>query len=506
MNHTPHVGIIGAGLGALSSAIVLAASGLRVEVFEKNESAGGKASEIRRDGFRFDTGPSLLTMPFVVDEIFSLAGKPREEVLEFIPVEPLCRYTFSDGSILNASSDEEAFIEAVREFAPNDAEAVRRFLEYSERIYERTSDIFLFNRLDDMKALLRFKHLGTLLRIWNIDPFRSVHSAVSSFFQDERLIQLFDRYATYNGSDPYRAPATLNIIPYVEYRLGGYYVRGGMYALVRALLALALDLGVVVHYNAEVDRIIVEGGRAVGFHAGGESMMFDAVVSNADAIHTMTRLLEDARYGARYTKLEPSCSGCVFLWGVRGESKLPQHNIFFSSDYRREFRNIFHHRMPPDDPTVYVSITSRAEPDHAAPGYENWFVLVNMPALTETNRDIDIASLRDSILRRVASSGIDVHERIVNETVITPVDLEQRYNAYLGSIYGISSNSPTAAFLRAGNRVRALPGLYLCGGAAHPGGGVPLVLLSGRLAAQAVLQDTGKRSKFSAARSRFSAS
>ncbi len=485
------IGIIGAGFGGLSAAIHLAAQGQRVTVYERQREPGGKASEVARDGFRFDTGPSLLTMPFVLEQLYDAAGAHADERVELVPVDPICRYFYPDGTVLDASADEDAFRRAVAAVAPGDADAVARFLDYSQRIYDLTSDIFLFNSLGDLKALLRGRNLPTLLRLPQIDAFRTVHEGVSAHFSDPRLVQLFDRYATYNGSDPWQAPATLNIIPYVEYRLGGYYVRGGMYALVRSLAALAARLGVDIRYGADVERIVSESGRVRGIMADGQFAAHDAVVSNADAVYTMTQLVEGKeRRKERYRKLEPSCSGLVFLWGVRGEEpSLGHHNIFFNEDYRSEFDDIFRRLRPPQDPTVYVSITARSDADHAPAGHENWFVLVNMPYLTEENRALDVDAVRSSVLRRLRGSGVDLDGRIVQESVITPRDLEERHNSNRGSIYGISSNSRNAAFLRPQNRVRSVRGLYLSGGAAHPGGGVPLVLLSGKLAARAVMED-----------------
>ncbi len=486
------VGIIGAGLGGISAAIHLARRGKKVTVYEANAAPGGKASEVRMDGFRFDTGPSLITMPVVITQLYDAAGTPADERVQLVPVDPICRYFFSDGTQLDASASEEVFRAQVRALSPPDAEAVTRFLDYSQRIYELTSDIFLFHSLTDLKSLLRWKNMRTLFRLPQIDAFRTVHDGVSSHFRDPRLVQLFDRYATYNGSNPFTAPATLNIIPYVEYRMGGYYVRGGIYALVRSLETAARSLGVTFRYHTPVEEIAVEGGRVRGVRTAAGVHAFDAVVSNADAVHTMTQLLPSAgsagkKRAYRYGALEPSCSGLVFLWGVRGRhDRAAQHNIFFSENYAAEFEAIFTRRVVPSDPTVYVSITSRADPEHAPEGHENWFVLVNLPALTDANRDMDIGSVRAAVLWRLLAAGFDIAGDIVCEETITPSDLERRYRANKGSIYGISSNSRNAAFLRPRNRIGNPKGLYLCGGSAHPGGGVPLVLLSGKLAAEAV--------------------
>ncbi len=455
--------IICAGFGGLSAAIHLAARGVQVVVHERQSVAGGKASEIEADGFRFDTGPSLLTMPFVLEELYEVADARPEERVTLMPVDPICRYLFPDGTVLDAAADEEEFRSQVSALAPGEDEAVRRFLDYSQRIYELTSDIFLFNSLGDLKKLLRWRNVPTMLRLPQIDAFRTVHQGVASFFQDARLRQLFARYATYNGSNPYVAPATLNIIPYVEFRLGGYYVQGGIYALVRSLRAVAERLGVRFEFGSDVETIKTQQGQVRGLIADETFFAADAVISNADAVHTMTQLTQiSRRRKRRFEKLEPSCSGLVFLWGVRGQhGKLAQHNILFSENYREEFSDIFTRLQPPVDPTVYVSITSRADPAHAPQGCENWFVLVNMPYLTEANRGEVVDMMRERILLRLRKAGIEVASDILHESVVTPEDLEKRYNANRGSIYGISSNARSAAFLRPQNSVRAIPGLDL---------------------------------------------
>lgn len=489
---TRNIGIIGAGLGGLSAAIHLALRGKQVTVYETNATAGGKAAELRRQGYRFDTGPSLLTMRFVIEQIYQAAAARDDERVEFVAIDPICRYFFPDGTVLDASADEREFREQVRAISPSDADAVTRFLDYSQRIYERTADIFLFNPLAERKNLLRWKNLGTLLRLSQIDPFRTVHEGVRSHFTDPRVVQLFDRYATYNGSNPFTAPATLNIIPYVEYRLGAFYVRGGVHALVRSLETIARRLDVRFLFETHVDRIAVRNGAVTGVEVAGTLHAHDAVVSNADAVTTMTQLLPregrtSTRRITRYARLEPSCSGLVFLWGVRGRhDRMAQHNIFFSDDYAEEFVDIFQRCVPPSDPTVYVSITSRVDGDHAPVGCENWFVLVNMPYLTEEHRHIDYGTIRAAVLRRLNAAGLDIEAKIEFEETITPEDLERRYATNKGSIYGISSNTRSAAFLRPQNRISDPKGLYLCGGSAHPGGGVPLVLLSGKIAAELV--------------------
>jgi phytoene desaturase len=478
--------VIGAGLGGLSAAIHLSLRGFDVSVYEQNEIVGGKAGEVVIDGFRFDTGPSLLTMPFVAEELFRSAGADLSKVLTLQRIDPLCRYFFPDGSVFDAHADERSMIYAISHFAPGDVDGYRRFLRYSKAIYDLTSEIFIFNSLLDVRSLLRWSSFKTLAQIPRIDAFRTVHESVSSFFGDPRLVQLFDRYATYNGSNPYQAPATLNVIPYVEYGLGGYYIRGGMHRLCEALKDLAVSLGVSFHFRSAVKEIAVDRGRVKGLVLSDNSQaLCDAVVSNADAVYTLSHLLKGG-LKRKPESYEPSSSGLVFLWGVDAvHHHLQHHNIFFSSEYRKEFDELFVLKSAPSDPTVYVSITSKTDPDHAPEGKENWFVLVNMPSLSEASASDDVDLMRERVLRKLRDSGVSLEGKILFERTISPRVFEKRFNAFRGSIYGISSNSRGAAFLRPPNQVRNPKGLFLCGGAAHPGGGMPLVLISGRLAAEA---------------------
>lgn len=490
--------IVGGGLGGLSAAIELQLRGFHVQLFEQNAALGGKMNEYRHSGYRFDTGPSLLTMPVVIEEMFLNAGENIADYLDILPVEPVCRYFWEDGATLDASSDAEQMTAEIKKFSSHDANNYKAFLLYARRIYNLTADLFLKSPIHERSSLFTRENLSTLLHLHQIDPLRSVHESISGFFRHPKIVQLFDRYATYNGSNPFEAPATLNIIPYVEYELGGFYVKGGMYRLGEAMEALARVLGVEIHVSAKVTKIVHQNRTARGIICNGEFIDSDYVLCNADVVSTYNELIEDfPQRRKRLNRLEPSLSGMVFMWGVAGQHpELQHHNIIFSGDYRAEFRQIFAEKRTPDDPTIYIAITSKTNPEHAPAGAENWFVMLNMPYLIEgQNWEEAQNRMRDIVFRKLKIMNIDISESVETERVITPQDFYRLYGSNRGSIYGISSNRRLTAFRRPPNRSREIKGLYFAGGSAHPGGGIPLALLSGKISAKLIAKDALQKSR-----------
>ena len=487
------VAVIGGGLGALSGAIRLARMGFSVQLFEKNPKLGGKVNEVVLAGYRFDTGASLLTMPSVIDELFDFAGFKRSNYLDFTPIDPICRYFFPDGSMMDASADTGKMKAAIAQLSPNDVKAYERFLKYAERIHDLTAEIFMFTPIHELRKLMRHRYFRTLFRLHQIDPFRTVHQSVSRFFSDPRLVQLFDRYATYNGSDPFQAPATLNIIPHIEYGVGGYYIKGGIYRLVDVLNTVACALGVEIHTSAKVETIRHDGKRVRGVQVNGVGIDADYVLCGADAVvayHELIDGLQDQR--EKLNQLEPSLSGMVFLWGVKAKHPtLAHHNIIFSSDYSTEFKQIFRDRQAPDEPTIYIAITSKADTAHAPADGENWFVLLNMPYLVPGQMwEKEKIRMRKIVFYRLKQLGFDIADQIEVEQIYTPEDFSELYASNQGSIYGVSSNSKATAFRRLPNRSRLLDGLYFAGGSVHPGGGIPLVILSGKMAAALIAENS----------------
>ena len=484
------IAVIGAGLGGLSAAVRLASRGFHVEVFEKNPGPGGKANTMECGGYRFDTGPSLLTLPSVLEQLFEEAGEKSEDHLDPVKLEVICRYFYPDGSVINAYSDTRKFAEEIGRKTSDTPESVKRYLEYCAEIYGITYQTFLYHCLCEPSRIFSPDTWKAVIKLGSIDFNRTMDQANRSFFDDPRTVQLFNRYATYNGSNPYVTPATFNLIQHVEYNIGGYAVKGGIHEIPKTIYRLALSKGVVFHFETCVEKINHSHGKVEGIRVNGEDIPFDVVVSNSDVSRTYRNLLDDtnSRPARRYDKLEPSSSAIVFYWGIKKEfPQLDVNNIFFSPDYPAEFRDLFERGVVPSDPTVYVNITSKVDGSDAPDGCENWFVLVNAPYDKGQDWDKFRREAREAAIRRISEAlGEDIEKLIECEDHLDPPLIGKRYLTLHGSIYGISSNSKTAAFMRQQNRSLRYKGLYFAGGSAHPGGGMPLVILSGKIASDLI--------------------
>lgn len=484
--------VIGGGVAGLTSAVRLAAQGWDVQLYEQNDQVGGKMGEIQNGGFRWDTGPSVITMRHVLDELFAEAGRKTEDYLTLRTVEPLTRYFYPDGTVLDATRDLAAMTEQIASLDERDVEGYLQYLAYAARIHRITGPVFIYNDPPQIWDILS-------VPMWEmpyVDPMRTMSQAIDSYVRSPQLRQLLGRFATYTGASPYRAPATLNVIAHVEMTGGVWYPDGGIYAIARALETLARELGVEIFTGCPVEAIRVEDSRATGVQiAGGEVVSADVVVANFDVALVYEKLLPASIANPfrmqTLTEIEPSCSGFILLLGVEGTHEaLAHHNIFFSPDYPAEFKAIFDEGLPPDDPTIYVSITSKANPEHAPADHENWFVLVNAPPLGDAyDWAANAEAYRGLVLDKLAEYGYDVRDRIVTERMLTPNDLERMTGARRGALYGASSNSKWTAFRRPHNRAPDVKGLYFTGGTTHPGGGVPMVMLSGKAAVKLVMED-----------------
>lgn len=479
--------IIGAGIAGIAAAIRLAVKGYKVNVYEANSQAGGKLTELKKDGYRFDMGPSLFTMPQYVDELFILAGKNPSDYFKYQRLDVVCNYFYGDGVRIKAFADKEKLAREMMMRTGESWEAIHKHMNYSSKIYRITNTVFLQKSLHRLKTYFSFKTLLSLVQIFKIDAFRTMHNANKRFFNDKRIVQYFDRYATYNGSNPYQAPATLNVIPHLEQEYGAWFPVGGMHSITTSLVQLAESLGVTFHYNSPVTEIILEGRKATGIKVKEEIVKGDVVVSNADIWFTYKKLLKahPNLYPTATLNQKTSSSALVFYWGIRKEfDMLGLHNIFFSADNRREFECIWKKNAVYSDPTIYLNISARLQPADAPPGCENWFVMVNTPANTNQNWEHVIDITRQAIIKKLSSHlGQDVGKLIVSESILDPRGIAQKTGSYRGSIYGPSSNTAFSAFLRHANRSKKIPNLYFCGGSVHPGGGIPLALLSAKITA-----------------------
>jgi len=484
--------IIGAGVAGIASAIRLAVQGYAVEVLEANAYPGGKLSTFDLTGangaYRFDAGPSLFTMPHLVDELFALAGKNPADYFEYIRLDETCRYYWDDATRLTAWADQNRFAEETEAIFNEPAEHLLSHLRDSALKYNVTEKLFLHRSLHKVSTWLNRDALRGYLNLPRLGVFGTMNGANEQRFRHPKLVQLFNRYATYNGSDPYQTPATLNIIPHLEYNIGAFFPVRGMVSITNSLVKLAEDLGVTFRFNTRVTEIVTEGKRVVGVVSGESSSAkkADLVITNMDVVSTFRRLLPHARQPERILRQPKSSSGLIFYWGIKREfSELGLHNIFFSNDYRAEFTSLFQQNDLYDDPTVYLNITSKHKPDDAPPGCENWFILLNAPNNTGQDWDAIIARARQNVIQKLSHNlGVDVGSLIETETVLDPRSIESRTSSSQGALYGNSSNNRFAAFLRHANFSPEFSNLYFVGGSVHPGGGIPLCLLSAKIATQ----------------------
>lgn len=488
--------MIGAGVGGLAAAARLAALGHDVTVCEAASEIGGKLGLVTTDVpdagvFRFDTGPSLLTMPQVLRDLFAeTGGWPGD--LELERLDPIARYRFADGTGFDARDGLDALCaELDRALGPGSGDDWRAFLARAEQVWDASSGPFLESPLDGPRSLARLalQHPRDLAVV---APGRSLRALGRKHLRDPRLRTFLDRYATYTGSDPRRAPAALAAVPYAEQAFGGWYVRGGLHRLGDALRDRAVERGATVRVGTRVTRIWTAGGRVDGVVlAGGERLAADVVVANADAAHVYGSLVDAPSAARRLARAMPSLSGFVLLLAVAGRTPgLAHHSVLFPADYDAEMDAVFGDpARPPHDPTLYVSVPD--DPAVRPDGHEAWFVLVNAPRHGRGPGAVDwrapglTASYADRLLDLLAERGLPVRERVLWSQVLTPADLEERTGAVGGAIYGTSSNGVAAAFLRPANR-SPVPGLFLVGGSSHPGGGLPLVALSAQIVARLV--------------------
>ncbi|MET3682791.1 phytoene desaturase [Alkalibacillus flavidus] len=483
--------IIGAGLGGLANAIVLASNGYDVEVIEQNSEAGGKLQQRHAAGYHFDLGPSTITMTHMFSEVFALSGRDISDYIEFYPITAGTMNIFPDGTRIPFSPDTERVQAAIANVSEHDAAQYPAFLQRSESFYEIAEHHFL-NRL--MYRWQDKLDLTLIKQFMRIKPLTTYQDWLKGYFNHPYILNMFGRYATYIGSSPYQAPAIYGMMAYIEAGLGVYSVRGGTYQMVNAMRELAEELGVSITFNQEVTNIVTENGRAVGVEIAQDIVHADHIIANMDALTVYERFFPER--ATKVHKTEPSLSGFALLLGLDTRyDELQHHQVYFPEDYAKEFDQLFKTKELIDDPTIYICF-SGYDDGSVVPSadHSNLFVLVNAPSQLEgVDWEDKKQSYTEHILDLLETKGLtNVRDHIDYIEAMTPQDLHWQTGAYQGAIYGASSNSFKQAFFRLPNKANDIDRLWFVGGSTHPGGGTPIVTRSGKLVAEAIMQEEAK--------------
>ncbi len=475
--------IIGAGISGIAAAIRMRNKGYSVTVFEANSFPGGKLSTESNKGYRFDMGPSVFTLPQYVDELFILSGKNPRDHFNYIPLDPVYRYFFEDGTVIDGYHGKEKYAEEMSAKTIDKKVDVIRYLNKTEEMYNLTAEIFLHNSLHKFKNFFTKRVVKGLLNFGKIGAFDTMNGANQKAFKDKKLVQILNRYSTYNGSSPYLAPATLNVISHVEIEKGAFYPVGGMFSITSSLVELAKEIGVVFNFSTSVREILVENKKLKGIRTDKANLNFDVVISNMDVYNSYLKLLPMAKKPINTLRQPKSSSGIIFYWGIKHDFKqLGLHNIFFSENYEEEFDTIFSKNTIYADPTIYVNITSKHTATDAPEGCENWFAFINTPNNTGQDWDLLVNKARERMIEKVNRIlKTDIRPMIECEMVFDPRVIESRTSSAFGAIYGNASNNKFSAFLRHANFSKEIKGLYFCGGSVHPGPSIPLCLLSAKI-------------------------
>ena len=480
--------IIGSGIGGIATSIRLALKGYDVTIFEKDSGPGGKLNVLQLGNYRFDLGPSLFTMPHFVTELFELAGKDPADYFTYKKVDLACRYFWEDGLVMNDWSDPEKLAEESFQKLGAEKQRVTNYIRHAIKLYDKTAPVFLQKSLHQWKNYLSADWLKAGTYFPNMDIFKTMDKANRQRLGHPRLVQMFNRMATYNGSSPYKAPGILAIITSLEHGPGVFFPEKGMYSITRSLVRLAEELGVTFRYSEEVTSILHSNKKVKGIKTNKGEYEAETVVSNMDVVHTFRKLMKDIPEPTRTLNQERSSSALVFYWGMKNSyPELDLHNIFFSDNYPKEFQYIFDKLEMYDDPTVYVHISSKESPADAPDGHENWFVMVNAPHNEGQDWQGIAKVTRKNIIDKLSRIlGKNVEEDIAIEYVFDPPAIESKTSSWRGSLYGTSSNSKFAAFLRHPNFTRKMKGLYFVGGSVHPGGGIPLCLQGAKILGEVI--------------------
>ncbi len=500
MSQDSTVAVIGSGLGGLAAACVAAARGHRVTLYDKNDWLGGKAAVLHEGGFRFDMGPTILTVPRVLERIFSEAGRSVHDYMDLRRLDPQWRCFFDDGTRIDLMQDVGTMAADMERFSPGTGEGYRKFLTVSENLHGISERFFFWKPVEDLFDTINIRanmNPGTLRDVLSLRMHASVASTIRGKVKDARLAQMLDHFVQYVGSSPYGAPAVLCAIAHMQTAEGIWYPMGGTRAVAEGLAKVAQELGVALMPGVEVSGIAVENGAVRGVRTAEGTTPFDAVISNMDSVRTYRELVGgDAAKAYARKNPEPACSGVVLYLGLNKRYEhLNHHDFVFSRDPEEEFDYIYDKGEPAPDPTAYLAAPSVTDPTVAPDGGEALYVLVHTPYLRPHHDWRPDGPLfqgyRRTILDKLKrTAGMpDLEERIVVERHLTPRDIHDRYRVLNGAIYGLASHGRVMGAFKPGNRSRQVRGLYLAGGAAHPGPGMPMVMMSVWIAADALDQD-----------------
>jgi phytoene desaturase len=484
--------IIGSGIAGLAASIRLVAQGYEVHVYEKSDKPGGKLGYFSEKGYQFDTGPSLFTQPHQLEALLALVGEKLSDYFTYHKMPVSCHYFYEDGTFIEASADPDLFAKEAHKKTGEPVSSIKNYLAASEKLYTRIGQVFLNYSLHKISTLFKIPLLSALGAFKLPYITRSMHKHNERSFKSKKLVQLFNRYATYNGSNPYVAPSMLTLIAHLEHNEGSFYPSGGMISITNTLVAVAKKIGVQFYFNSPVQKIITKNNQVTGVVVNDAAVAAELVVSNADVYFTYLNLLSSPSKAKKILEQERSSSALIFYWGIKKEfPQLSLHNIFFTENYEAEFAHLFDVKIPFADPTVYVNITSVCEPGIQAPaGKQNWFVMVNVPANTGQDWVAITAAVKKEVLAKLERMlGEPIEPLIETEKILDPLLIEANTASYQGSLYGTSSNAPMAAFLRHPNFSKEYNGLYFVGGSVHPGGGIPLCLKSAEIMSNLVAKD-----------------
>ena len=479
---------IGSGIGGIATALRLKSMNYDVTVFENNNFPGGKLTSFDLGPYRFDAGPSLLTMPHFIDELFVLFNENPRDHFNYKKKEISCKYFWADGVKLNAYSEKSKFINEINQTLGVKESIVSTYLLKAKRKYDLTKSMFLEQSLHKLKTYFSKDLLIGLFNVFSFQINKTLNQVNESELKEPHLVQLFNRFATYNGSSPYKTPGMMTLVQHLEQEYGTYVSDKGMNNITKSLYDLAIRQGVKFKFESYVSKILVNNKKANGVVVGEKSYNSEIVVSNMDIVPTYRNLLKNHYQPEKILNQERSSSALIFYWGIKKEFKnLDLHNIFFSKDYKKEFQSIFEDNTISSDPTVYVNITSKDVKGDAPDNCENWFVMINSPNDSGQDWDSMIDDVKSNVLMKINKLlNINLEDFIEHEKIYTPKTIQANTQSYMGSLYGSSSNNLMSAFLRHPNFSNEILNLYFCGGSVHPGGGIPLCLLSAKIVSQLI--------------------